>query len=86
MLPILRALYKVYGPLSVIHFDAHLDTWRTYPGAVTEQSRITHGTFFSVASEEGLIANNSIHAGIRCKLEVGTLGVYSREAHHSERA
>lgn len=69
VLPILRALYKVYGPLSVIHFDAHLDTWRTYPGAVTEQSRITHGTFFSVASEEGLIANNSIHAGIRCKLE-----------------
>lgn len=24
VLPILRSLYKVYGPISVIHFDAHL--------------------------------------------------------------
>lgn len=24
MLPILRSLNKVYGPISVIHFDAHL--------------------------------------------------------------
>lgn len=70
MLPILRALNKVYGPVSVIHFDAHLDTWEGYPGTVSEQSRITHGTFFYVASEEGLISNSSIHAGIRCKLVV----------------
>lgn len=68
VLPILRALYKIYGPIAVIHFDAHLDTWSGYPGAVTEQSRITHGTFFYTASQEGLISNNSIHAGIRCKL------------------
>ncbi|XP_006454028.1 hypothetical protein AGABI2DRAFT_182028 [Agaricus bisporus var. bisporus H97] len=68
VLPILRSLYKVYGPISVIHFDAHLDTWASYPGQATEQSRVTHGTFFYLASEEGLIANNSIHAGIRCKL------------------
>ncbi|KAL4070739.1 arginase deacetylase [Scleroderma citrinum] len=68
VLPILRALNKIYGPISVIHFDAHLDTWTGYPGCVTEQSRITHGTFFHVASKEGLIANSSIHAGIRCKL------------------
>ncbi|GAV98757.1 Arginase deacetylase [Lentinula edodes] len=69
VLPILRALNKVHGPISVIHFDAHLDTWRSYPGAVTNQSRVTHGTFFAVAQEEGLISNTSIHAGIRCKLE-----------------
>ncbi|KAG2338363.1 Arginase/deacetylase [Suillus weaverae] len=68
VLPILRALNKVYGPVSVIHFDAHLDTWNGYPGTVTEQSRITHGTFFYVANEEGLVSNSSIHAGIRCKL------------------
>lgn len=54
----------------MIHFDAHLDTWGGYPGAVTDQSRITHGTFFYIANEEGLVANSSIHAGIRCKLEV----------------
>ncbi|RDB28755.1 putative agmatinase 1 [Hypsizygus marmoreus] len=70
--PILRSLHKVYGPISVIHFDAHLDTWEPktrYPGQTTDQSRVTHGTFFYLAKEEGLISNQSIHAGIRCKLE-----------------
>ncbi|EIW64204.1 Arginase/deacetylase [Trametes versicolor FP-101664 SS1] len=68
VLPILRSLNKVYGPVSVIHFDAHLDTWPAYPGTSTEQSRVTHGTFFYLAREEGLMTNTSIHAGIRCKL------------------
>jgi len=68
VLPILRALHKVYGPVSVIHFDAHLDTWAIYPGATTEQSRVTHGTFFFLAAEEKLMTNTSIHAGIRCKI------------------
>ena len=60
----------MYGPVSVIHFDAHLDTWPAYPGTTTEQSRVTHGTFFYLAQEEGLMTNTSIHAGIRCKLQV----------------
>jgi len=68
VLPILRSLYKVYGPISVIHFDAHLDTWGPYPGTATDQARVTHGTFFYIAREEGLLSNTSIHAGIRCKL------------------
>ncbi|RPD55854.1 Arginase/deacetylase [Lentinus tigrinus ALCF2SS1-6] len=68
VLPILRSLYKVYGPVSVIHFDAHLDTWTSYPGPSSEQSRVTHGTFFHLAKEEGLMTNTSIHAGIRTKL------------------
>ncbi|KAJ3010957.1 hypothetical protein NUW54_g2324 [Trametes sanguinea] len=34
----------------------------------TDQSRVTHGTFFYLANEEGLMTNTSIHAGIRCKL------------------
>ncbi|KAJ7069042.1 arginase family-domain-containing protein [Mycena belliarum] len=68
VLPILRSLYKKYGPISVIHFDAHLDTWPGYPGDITEQSKVTHGTFFYLAQSEGLISNTSIHAGIRCKL------------------
>ncbi|KAK6992253.1 arginase deacetylase [Favolaschia claudopus] len=67
VLPILRALNKVYGPVSVIHFDAHLDTWPSPPGA-SEQERITHGSFFAIAAEEGLLTNTSIHAGIRCKM------------------
>ncbi|KAF7307470.1 Agmatinase 1 [Mycena indigotica] len=68
VLPILRALYRKYGPISVIHFDAHLDTWPGYAGAITKQSQITHGTFFYLAHEEGLMSNASIHAGIRTKL------------------
>ncbi|KAG9222365.1 hypothetical protein CCMSSC00406_0002700 [Pleurotus cornucopiae] len=68
VLPILRSLYKLYGPISAIHFDAHLDTWAGYPGQFTEQSRVTHGTFFYLAHEEGLMSNTSVHAGIRCKL------------------
>lgn len=68
VLPILRALYKIHGPVSVIHFDAHLDTWAGYPGQISEQSRVTHGTFFYLAHEEGLMTNQSIHTGIRCKL------------------
>ncbi|KZT30919.1 Arginase/deacetylase [Neolentinus lepideus HHB14362 ss-1] len=69
VLPILRSLNKVYGNISVIHFDAHLDTWEGYTGQTpTEQSRITHGTFFAIAREEGLLSNSSIHAGVRCKL------------------
>ncbi|PSS29567.1 hypothetical protein PHLCEN_2v2715 [Hermanssonia centrifuga] len=68
VLPILRALNKVYGPVSVIHFDAHLDTWPAYPGTTSDQSRVTHGTFFYLAHEEHLMSNTSVHAGIRCKL------------------
>lgn len=66
VLPILRSLYRVYGPVSVIHFDAHLDTWHSQPP--TAQARITHGSFFYVAHEEGLLSNTSVHAGIRCKM------------------
>jgi arginase family enzyme len=66
VLPILRSLYKVYGPISVIHFDAHLDTW----GRWSPQESITHGSFFYIAAEEGLLSNTSVHAGIRCKMTV----------------
>lgn len=60
-LPILRAVAKDRGPVAVLHFDAHLDTWDTYFGAP-----YTHGTPFRRASEEGLIdLERSMHIGIR---------------------
>src|SRR5690606_21055063 len=60
-LPLLRAVAKQHGPVAVLHFDAHLDTWDTYFGAP-----ITHGTPFRRASEEGLIdLTASMHVGIR---------------------
>ena len=60
-LPLLRAMHAVHGPLAVVHFDAHLDTWDTYFGAA-----YTHGTPFRRASEEGLLDLEAcLHVGIR---------------------
>jgi agmatinase len=60
-LPLLRAMAAKHGPISVVHFDAHLDTWDTYFGAP-----YTHGTPFRRASEEGLIdREGSMHVGVR---------------------
>ena len=60
-LPLLRSMHKRHGPVAVLHFDAHLDTWDTYFG-----EPYTHGTPFRRASEEGLIdAGRSLHVGIR---------------------
>ena len=60
-LPLLRVMHERYGPVAVVHFDAHLDTWDTYFGAP-----VTHGTPFRRASEEGLIdRTGSMHVGIR---------------------
>ena len=60
-LPILRSLKSKHGPISVVHFDAHLDTWDSYFGA-----DYTHGTTFRRASEEGLLdPEGCMHIGIR---------------------
>ncbi|WP_345657507.1 agmatinase [Streptomyces siamensis] len=67
-LPLLRAVAAEHGPVAVVHFDAHLDTWDTYFG-----EPITHGTPFRRASEEGLLdPERCLHVGIRGPL-------YSRE-------
>ncbi len=59
--PLLRAVNKVTGPVALVHFDAHLDTWDTYFGAP-----YTHGTPFRRAAEEGLFDEDaSMHVGIR---------------------
>ncbi|KAL2052439.1 hypothetical protein ABVK25_007311 [Lepraria finkii] len=72
-LPALRALNRFYGgPVAVLHFDAHLDTWHPakYPSAwPSAQSDFTHGSMFWIASNEGLILNgSSAHAGLRSRL------------------
>lgn len=60
-LPLLRAVADKHGPVALVHFDAHLDTWDTYFGAP-----YTHGTPFRRAVEEGLLdLECSAHAGIR---------------------
>ena len=59
--PLLRVTRQRFGPVALVHFDAHLDTWQTYFGAP-----LTHGTPFRRAAEEGLfLEEHSIHVGIR---------------------
>ena len=60
-LPMLRAVSALHGPVAVVHFDAHLDTWDSYFG-----QRFTHGTPFRRAWEEGLLrTERSVHVGLR---------------------
>jgi agmatinase len=67
-LPVLRAMHALHGPIAVLHFDAHLDTWDTYFG-----EPYTHGTPFRRASEEGLLdREHCLHIGIRGPLYAPT--------------
>jgi agmatinase len=60
-LPLLRAMAAKHGPVAVVHFDAHLDTWDSYFGAA-----YTHGTPFRRASEENLLDRSAcLHVGTR---------------------
>ncbi len=59
-LPLLRAHAKRHGPLALIHFDAHSDTWKD------EDGRIDHGTMFFHAVREGIVVpERSVQIGIR---------------------
>jgi agmatinase len=65
-LPILRARKAARRePVSLIHFDAHFDTWESYWGT----KRYTHGTWVKRAHEEGLIRHGHVfQVGIRSSL------------------
>jgi agmatinase len=59
-LPLLRTHARKYGPLSLIHFDAHSDTWQD------EDGRVDHGTMFFHAAREGIVdPARSVQVGIR---------------------
>ena len=61
-LPLLRAHSKTHGPLAVLHFDAHPDTWDTEFGS----QKFSHGTPFRRAIEEGHIDTAAyVQLGIR---------------------
>ncbi len=60
-LPELRAAAAVHGPLALVQFDSHPDTWDAYFG-----QKHTHGTPFRRAVEEGLLdPSSSIQVGMR---------------------
>lgn len=61
VLPILRAMRERHGPVGVIHVDAHTDINDTMFG-----EKITHGTPFRRATEEGLLdPSRVVQIGVR---------------------
>ena len=60
-LPVLRAMKDKYGPVALIHFDAHRDVEEG-----TGEGRIDHGIVFSEALLEGLVVEEAcVQVGIR---------------------
>lgn len=61
--PVLKAHAKVHGPLALLQFDAHCDTWPEQSG---DSESMNHGTMFLKGAEEGLIdVQRSIQVGLR---------------------
>jgi agmatinase len=60
-LPLLRALHAQHGPVALVHFDAHCDTWRNHFGEPSG-----HGTWTYEAIQEGLVdPAKTVQIGIR---------------------
>jgi agmatinase len=58
--PLLQAHAEVHGPLALLQFDAHPDTWPD------DGQRLDHGTMVTRAVEQGLVSTaHSVQAGIR---------------------
>lgn len=61
--PLIKAHAEKYGqPISLLHFDAHSDTWED------EDGRIDHGTMFYHAAKEGIVdPATSVQIGLRTR-------------------
>ena len=60
-LPLLRAASALHGPLALVHFDAHCDTWPDHFGEPSG-----HGTWTYEALQEGLAsAEHTVQIGLR---------------------
>lgn len=58
--PVLKAHAAKHGPIALLQFDSHSDTW------AEDGKRIDHGTMFYHATREGVIdAEHSVQIGIR---------------------
>ncbi len=79
--PILRAYAEKYGPMSLLHFDAHSDTWPD-----DDMTRIDHGTMFYKAVKSGIIdPARSVQVGIRTTNDdpLGVHTISAREVHET---
>jgi agmatinase len=78
--PLLKAHAKKHGALSLIHFDAHSDTWPD-----EEVQRIDHGTMFYHAAREGLVdPARSVQIGLRTTND-DVMGFQVLDARHVHR-
>ncbi|AAS53419.2 AFR048Wp [Eremothecium gossypii ATCC 10895] len=70
LLPALRALHDVYGPISVVHFDSHIDTWQPANTSVWDTAHVplNHGTMLWEAFQHGLLSDHNVHVGLRSNL------------------
>lgn len=60
-LPLLRAAHARYGPMAMVHFDAHCDTWTDHFGEPSG-----HGTWTYEALQEGLLSpQHTVQIGLR---------------------
>ena len=58
--PTLTAYARHHGPLSLVHFDAHSDTWDD------DSERVDHGTMFFHAAKAGIVDDQrSVQIGLR---------------------
>jgi agmatinase len=58
--PVLEAYAQQFGPMSLVHFDAHSDTWED------DGPRVDHGTMFWHAAREGVVDDaRSVQIGLR---------------------
>ena len=81
-LPALRAHAKKYGPLALVQFDAHTDTW-----VDDKPERVDHGTIIYKAVKEGLIdPARSVQVGIRVDNDqvLGITRIDARQVHESK--
>ncbi len=77
--PILKAYAEKFGPMSVIHFDAHSDLWQD-----DDLTRIDHGTMMYKAVKTGVVdPKRSVQIGIRtfCDDYLGMNVIDARECH-----
>ena len=57
-LPLIRAHAKKYGPVALLQFDAHCDTWQD------DGMSLDHGTMFARAIAEGIIDVQNPHKSV----------------------
>ncbi len=79
--PILQAYAEKHGPISLLQFDAHSDSWPD-----EDDTRIDHGTFVYKAIKRGIVdPATSVQVGIRTTNAdpLGVATIDAREVHRN---